>query len=190
MIEWGGIDLTGDGWRRAGQLGWLGIVGAALLLTGCANHDDAVALPSPAGPGNSLPSSPASESEAVTRSYTDFIALLDRADSLPDYSRGQRLSALMAEPQLSRVLKRIEQLKNDHLTSYGQVIVHVKSIQLDGDEATLRDCQDSSSAGLENTDTHKKVSRGVKKGNTKALMVKGPDGNWRVSKYIVLGEGC
>ncbi len=41
-----------------------------------------------------------------------------------------------------------------------------------------------------NRTTRKKIKRGVEKGRTKAYLIKGADEKWRISKYVVLGEGC
>ncbi|MEV0668471.1 hypothetical protein ACIBI3_44605 [Actinomadura luteofluorescens] len=178
------IDRLATGWPA-----WLGVAGIALALTGCSNHNDAVALPSSSPSTTSIPSPPSDE-EAVKESYTSFISALDRADSLPDEARRQQLSALMVDPQLSRVLKRVEELRGKNLTSYGKVIVHIASVDVTGNQATLHDCQDSSKAGIMNRTTHKKIKRGVEKGRTKAYLIKGADDKWRTSKYVVLGEGC
>ncbi|WP_344276461.1 hypothetical protein [Actinomadura napierensis] len=116
--------------------------------------------------------------------------MLDRADSLPAESRKQQLATVMADPQLSRVLQRIDKMKSQHIATYGHIVVHVKRVQLTTSGATLYDCQDSRDSGLLNSATGKKLSRGVSHGNTKALMVKGSDGQWRVSKFITIGDGC
>jgi hypothetical protein len=96
----------------------------------------------------------------------------------------------MSDPQLSRVLDRIDHLRTQHLTSYGNSVVHVKSVHVDQGRALLHDCQDSSGAGLENARTHKKVNRGLKEESIKVYLSKGADGQWRVTKMISLGKGC
>ncbi|WP_141578762.1 hypothetical protein [Actinomadura sp. WMMA1423] len=181
--------MTVIGRLAASRIAWLGVAGVALALTGCSNDNDAVALPSSSHTTPSLPS-PSSDEEAVKETYTSFISTLDRADSLPDESRRQQLSALMVDPQLSRVLQRVEELRSKNLTSYGKVIVHITSVDVAGNDATLHDCQDSSRAGIMNRTTRKKIKRGVEKGRTKAYLIKGADEKWRISKYVVLGEGC
>lgn len=188
-LNYGGVTLTGIDRQAAHRLCWIGAACAVLALAGCKSDSEAVALPSPSNVPTS-PQSSVSEDEAVRRVYTSFIAMLDHADSLPESSRKQQLSTLMVEPQLSRVLKRAEELESKNLTSYGKVVVHIASVDVAGNDATLRDCQDSSKAGVMNKDTHKKSNRGVEKGNTKAYLIKSADGKWRVSKYVVLGEGC
>jgi hypothetical protein len=96
----------------------------------------------------------------------------------------------MVDPQLSRVLRRIEEMKKQHIATYGQVAVRIKSVQLTASGATVFDCQDSSGAGILHSITGKKINRGVREGNIKALLVKGSDGQWRVRKSITIGEGC
>lgn len=168
----------------------IGAAGAVLALSGCDEEQRAVALPSSTDSRTPLASSAAADQRAAELAYRQFVALLDRADSLPAGSRKQQLATVMAEPQLSRVLKRIADMKERHLATYGSVIVHVTNTELTASGATVLDCQDARNAGIVNTATQKKVNRGVKEDSTKALLIKGADGRWRVSKSISLGEGC
>ncbi|MWA02758.1 hypothetical protein F8568_020740 [Actinomadura sp. LD22] len=182
--------MSGIGRRPTSFACLLGAVGAVVALSGCSGGQQAVALPSSTDSRTPLGSSSAADAKAAELAYRNFVAMLDRADSLPAESRRQQLATLMAEPQLSRVLKRIAVMKKQHLTTYGNVIVHVTSVQLTTNGATVLDCQDTRNAGLINSVTQKKVNRGVKEDSTKALLIKGRDGKWRVSKSITLGEGC
>lgn len=81
-------------------------------------------------------------------------------------------------------------MKIQNIATYGRIIVHVKRVQFTESGATVYDCQDSSGSGLLNSITGKKINRGVEQAHTKALLVKGADGRWRVSKSITVGEGC
>ncbi|MBO2465043.1 hypothetical protein [Actinomadura violacea] len=126
----------------------------------------------------------------MATAYAKFVAMLERADSLPAESRRQQLATVMADPQLSRVLQRIDAMKKHHIATYGHIIVHVKSVQLTASGATVHDCQDSRDSGLLNSVTQKKLIRGVRQGSKKALLVKDAYGQWRVSKSIAIGEGC
>ncbi|TMR04366.1 hypothetical protein ETD83_08380 [Actinomadura soli] len=169
---------------------WIGVAVVALICSSCGGGPKAVALPSVTYSEAPLPSSTATEKDVVASAYTKFVAMLERADSLPARSRERELATVMADPQLSRVLQRIDEMKRQHIATYGHIIVHVKSVQLTASGATVYDCQDSRGSGLLNSITRKKINRGVQQGNTKALLVKGSDGRWRVSKSITLGEGC
>ncbi|TDC69850.1 hypothetical protein E1200_07105 [Actinomadura sp. GC306] len=182
------MNLSGTGRRMARRC--LGVSVAVLICSGCGGGQEVVALPSLTNSVAPLPSLSAVEEDAVASAYTKFVAMLDRADSLPAESRKAQLATVMVDPQLSRVLRRIDEMKRQNIATYGHVIVHVKSVQLTESGATVIDCQDSRGAGTMNSVTGKKINRGVQQGSTKALLVKGSDGQWRVSKSITVGEGC
>lgn len=169
------------------RLRWFGVAAAVLIAPGCGGEPEAVALPSLT---DSSTPPPEAEEEAVAAAYTKFVAMLDRAGSLPDETRKRQLATVMVDPQLSRVLQRIEKMKSQNIATYGHIIVHVKSVQLTASGATVHDCQDSRNSGILNSITRKKINRGVQQGHTKALLVKGSDRQWRVSKSITIGEGC
>ncbi|WP_285497832.1 hypothetical protein [Actinomadura sp. NBRC 104425] len=166
------------------------------LLSGCTPEQASVTLPKQSAreaqgaPGTPSDTAAAPESEAVKSAYRGFVSALERADSLPDATRKQQLATYMIDPQLSRVLEVVKEHKADHLATYGSVIVHINSVSVDGDDATLRDCQDATNAGLRDTRTDKKINRGVRERHVEATLKKGADGRWRVSKHIILGEGC
>ncbi|MBE1533225.1 hypothetical protein [Actinomadura algeriensis] len=179
--------MTGIGRWTVTRFCWFSVAGITLATAGCSTEQDAAALPSPTDSAQTVtPSSTA----AVAQAYTDFVAMLDRADSLAPETRKQELSTVMVEPQLSRVLKRIDDMKGNNQATYGNIVVHTPRVNLTRNGAVVRDCQDSSNAGLLDTRTQKKLNRGVKERNIKALLEKGAEGRWRVSKFIVLGEGC
>lgn len=168
---------------------FFGVSAATLSLAGCNDDRASVSLPTPTGSSPS-PSLIASSSEEVRVAYTDFISALDHADSMPQDSRRQQLSAYMIDPQLSRVVSHSIKNQSKGLVSYGTSIVHTKKIEVSGDTATVHDCQDSSGAGLMNARTHQKYNRGVEKESIRTSLKRGPDGQWRVSKMNILGEGC
>ncbi|GAA1834776.1 hypothetical protein [Actinomadura chokoriensis] len=182
--------MPGIGRESVPRICWIGAAGAVLALSGCTGGQQAVALPSSTTSATPLVSSTEADKRAAESAYRNFVAMLSRADSLPSSSRKQQLAAVMAEPQLSRVLKRIGEMKKQNLTTYGTIIVHIKSVELTTNGSTVLDCQDTRNAGLVNSVTKNKVNRGIKEESTKTLLVKGQDGKWRVSKSISLGEGC
>lgn len=184
-----GGDLSDPGRRVAHRRWWSCVLLVILISSGCGGEPEAVALPS-LDSTTPLPSSTATEEDAVASAYTQFVAMLDRADSLPVESRKQDLATVMVDPQLSRVLRRVDEMKSQNIATYGRIIVHVKRVQFTESGATVYDCQDSSGSGLLNSITGKKINRGVEQAHTKALLVKGADGRWRVSKSITVGEGC
>ncbi|GAA4242396.1 hypothetical protein GCM10022254_75250 [Actinomadura meridiana] len=191
MIEREGGELSGTLRWAAHRFCWIGLMGIALISSGCGGEPSAVALPSLTDSSTPLPSSSTvAEQRAVESAYSEFVAMLDRADSLPAESRKQELSTVMIDPQLSRVLRRIDEMKSQNIATYGRVIIHLQSVQLTESGATVYDCQDSRDSGLLNSVTQKKVNRGIEQERTKTLLLKGSDGRWRVSKTTTLGEGC
>ncbi|WP_143220509.1 hypothetical protein [Actinomadura sp. CNU-125] len=163
-------------------------VATALLSTGCTGEGAAVPLPSESDRPSA--SAPNPDVEAIKHAYAQFFAILDHADSLPVDSRKQQLAAHMTDPQLSRVLKQIEEMKTQGVTSYGKTVGYVKSVQVGDNEAVVLGCQDGSKSGLMKSHSHKKMNRGVKEEKVKAYLSKAADGRWRVSKMVSLGEGC
>lgn len=167
-----------------------GLLGITLLLAGCSGDERAVALPSPTTAAPLPTPSASSEVDEIKGVYTELIEVLYRADSIPPPLQRKRLSAYMANPQLSRVLRRLKEKREQRIVSYGRHVVHIKSVTLDGQDAVLRDCQDSSDAGIMKVDTKKKIKRGSKEEDIKVYMSKLGDGHWRVLKMVLMGQGC
>lgn len=166
-------------------------VGASLWASGCSSGNEAVALPTARGSESPVgtPSNSGDE-RAVRDAYANFVMVLGRAGSLPEQNRKTELATVMVEPQLSHVVKHLDDLERRHLTTYGTVTVHVRSVQINENGATLYDCRDSREAGLVNSITHKKINRGIKEDHIKVLLTKGPDAKWRVSESFTLEKGC
>ncbi|MFD0857076.1 hypothetical protein ACFQ07_33020 [Actinomadura adrarensis] len=96
----------------------------------------------------------------------------------------------MVDPQLTKVLDAIQTNEANGITTYGSSTPHIKSVWINGDEATVDDCQDGSKAGLIEASTNKKINRGLKEENIKTELIKSVDGHWRVSKSTTIGEDC
>lgn len=173
--------------KRPPQYWTLPII-AGFLLAGCTSDESAAPLPSASPPPTSSPHQP--DDSAAKRSYVAFIAILDRADSIPEEQRSQKLSLYMTEPQLSKVINRIKEMKGDDITSYGKLNPHVQSIQVNDRHAVIQDCQDSSYAGIMNSRTGEKLNRGIENESVTAYLSKGADGRWRVTKMVSHGKGC
>lgn len=168
---------------------WTLLPAAMIFLAGCVDEGNSVPLPSAADSPRD-PSSPSSDIEMIKRSYVAFIGALDRADSLPPNMRREQLAIHMTDPQLTRVIDRVQAMNKEGITSYGRAVPHVQHIAVTGGDATVSDCQDSSHAGIFNTLTGKKMNRGVKEEGITAFLSKGTDGRWRVTKTISHGKGC
>lgn len=188
-----GLDVSRNSSRRALNTCCNGaaiVILAATALTGCKGDDAASAVPSGTASAPSLPpSTPDSQTRAIEDVYIKLNAFLTQADKLPADVRKQQASGYTVDPQLTRILRHAEELRSKNLTIYGTTIAHVASVTINGSDAVLRDCADSSEMGMMNTLTRKKLNRGVKSEDIKAYFQKS-DGKWKVAKLVSLGKGC
>jgi hypothetical protein len=165
----------------------VGSVGVTLvlLLGGCSNGDRDVSLPSTAPPGAPSASvSPTSVEDAVKQSYTQYWKVLPQAEHADSESRRRQLLVQYStEPQLSTALRGINDLHAKDLTSSGYVVVHIKKVQVNGDKATVEDCQDATKALIRKRSTGQVISRGVPNDRIRATLKRGSDGRWRISRF-------
>lgn len=163
----------------------------AMLVAGACSEDDPdVALPStspPAAPTASA--SPTSVEDAVKHSYSQYLVVLPQATQEPDAQRRrQMLGQYVTQPLLDAVLSNIEKLRAQHQTSTGHMIVRIRKVQVEGGQATVWDCQDSTNALVKDTRTGKVLSRGTPNDHLKATLTRGSDGQWRINRFTPLGR--
>lgn len=172
---------------RTGGAGVLLALLAGGFAGGCSGHHD-VALPTKTPP--SAPSAtPTSAEDAVRQSYTQYWAILPQAEHADnDASRRELLARYSTEPQLSTALHGIDDLHSKDLTSSGYVVVHIQSVQVSGDQATVWDCQDATNALIQQRSTGKTLSRGVPNDHIRAALSRGSDGQWRISQFAPLSR--
>jgi hypothetical protein len=166
-----------------------GVVTALMVLTAaCGGGEHKVALPTtsaPAAPGASA--SPSSAEDAVRQSYTQYWAVLPQAEHADSESRRRELlAAYTTDPQLTTALRGIDDLHAKDLTSSGHVVVHIEKVQVNGDKATVWDCQDATKALINKRSTGKTISRGVPNDHLRATLSRGSDGTWRISRFAPL----
>jgi len=94
------------------------------------------------------------------------------------------------DPSYSAALKDGENLTDEGLDTYGDVIHHVSwPIPIEGnDNATIADCMDQSNAGNYVVVTNEKHSVGVAANNIRGAMSRGSDGIWRVNAILYLTD--
>jgi hypothetical protein len=168
------------------RIGGVGLL--LVLLTGaCDQGPRNVTIPTKAA---SPSSSATSTEDAIRHSYMQYWAELPLAERAGSEARSRQLLApYVTDPLLGTVLDNIEKLHARKQASWGSVVVHIQDVQVKGDTAIVRDCQDSSNAGLLDTRSNKKTSRGVPKDPWRATLVRGADGRWRVKTFTPLA-GC
>ena len=177
-------------------------LGAAILATaGCQSdrRDIEAVAPSPSpvishgGSGNAVvtptPSVP-SEQAIILEQYRKFFAIQTPLIEAPAAERPRMLAEVAVDPFYSSVLDSIAETDGAGETFYGELQLNpvVQSVK-DG-TAQVRDCQDASRTGRMDKATETKVTVGRKNDQLLATMVRGDDGEWRMSHAQYQAEPC
>ncbi|MFD1044727.1 hypothetical protein ACFQ1S_03525 [Kibdelosporangium lantanae] len=135
-----------------------------------------------------LSSSRPTSSSRATAAYERFWQRIHDAAGRPESE--WHLNEVAADPQLSTTTQGLQLLRQQSLTLYGMETAHVRTVTVDGDHATVVDCQDGSSAGQADAKTGSRKTVGVAHNPVNASLLRGPDGNWRVSNINYPGGEC
>ena len=178
----------------------LGVMAAGMpLAAGCGGHDSKVVLPpaSSASPSTvtTTPSpspSPATTKDAVVTAYKGTFLAVNQALQAPAERIRSILSGYVTGDFLDFQVRQLVDQQARHLEPWGNVVVHVTKVDVRGDKATVRDCQDASHAGLADARTHQLIagSRGSAHRNLRAELTRGGDGRWRVSDLRQFKATC
>jgi hypothetical protein len=160
----------------------LAVVAGAVALTGCGSSDQprTEAFEPPAVTSSPSPSAP-SEAEAILAAYREFFARQSEISAAPKEERRELLEPFTTGPELQRVLGGMFAAEEYGEVGYGQAIVHPTVRRVDGDNAVVTDCQDTSMAGRKKRDSGTITTKGTKDAKVRATLVRGADGQWRVS---------
>jgi hypothetical protein len=174
------------------------LIVALLSLAGCSA--DRAGAPtatqgSPAGVGDGSASSPTpapsrTEQDKIVDAYDQFWRRIHEASGKPEASWRPSLSEVATDPQLSTTLQGLGLLRQQSLTLYGLETAHIGTVKVDGDRATVIDCQDGSTAGQAEAQTGTRKTVGVPRNPVKATVLRGTDGRWRVSDINYPGGAC
>jgi hypothetical protein len=169
------------------------VVIAALVLSSCSSSGD-VKTEQPEPVATSVVSSPSptgiDETAAILAAYREFFA---RQAEISMAAKGERqalLAPFTTDPALQRVLRGMLAAEEIGEVGYGQPVVNPVVHSIDGDVATVYDCQDGSQAGRKNKATGKVVSRGAKKSKAVVTLHRGDDDRWRVATIAFPDEPC
>jgi len=167
---------------------------AVLLLAGCASDDGIDFGSSPQKGSSATPSATSStdtaqlEQQQVLKDYTAYWSTYDAtaAQASPDKAAVTKtLSAVAADPALTSSVNDIVNAALAGQKAYGSYLVHPKTPVFQNEqntEALVTDCIDSSKSGWANASTGDPLTVGVPAVFSKATMVKGADGIWRMSQ--------
>lgn len=171
----------------------------ALTVAGCGGDSGKkVTLPSSSANASgsaapTAPASPATPEQAVRTAYTDsYKAARGAVDKPPEQVRGF-LSRYYTGRYLDLVVQSVLRSQQQQLVPWGSgVVVHVKKLTIDGDKATLDDCQDASNAGLKSRKTGKVVpgTVGTDAQRVVAELTRGGDGQWRLTDAKKYPKRC
>jgi hypothetical protein len=185
----------------------IGLVGALLTLIGCTSSGGHPAETSDARSSNSSSSLPPTSSPAPTTSSMDRAAR-EAADRLaveaawahywsvyetfdtkvPKSRWDQVIAAIAVDPIRSQILNAARSNLIIGVVGYGYVVNHpFWRTPINGrSTAVMGDCMDQSHYGSMFAKTGQKRTVGVAHDNTRATLVRGADGKWRVKQVEYL----
>jgi hypothetical protein len=177
---------------------------AALTLAACAVLGVLGLLAGGPVPGRMLPASQAgrvraaavvvspSATAAVIAAYTAYFPALLAAEPLPQARAAAMLAPYAAQPYLGHVLAQIAAYQANDEVSWGSLVPHVTSVQVSGNQAVVRDCQDASSAWLVSSATGRVIpgTTGYARTSLVAALARGSDGRWRLTFLGHLTDPC
>jgi hypothetical protein len=118
----------------------------------------------------------------IEAAWTKFWGVYVKLHSIPTSEVTAAVNSVAVGVTKTQMLNEIKVFQTGHKTSYGYVVNHPYWNQSVGGKtrATMGDCMDQSHYGSASTVTHRKLTVGVARDNTKATFAKGTDGAWRV----------
>lgn len=136
-------------------------------------------------------SPPAAQAAAIT-AYTSYIAAVQDAEPQPPARAAAILAGYATQPYLGHVLAQIASYREQGELAWGYVTPHITSVQVDGTEAVVRDCQDASNAWLVAAATGTVVpgSTGSPRTLLVAVLARAENGKWLVTLLAHLPGTC
>lgn len=169
----------------------MALVSVASAVTACQSSDSVRQPISTATSASATPTPiPTADKDAVLAAYRELYRVGPRAEQAPAEERRTILAQVATQPLLDTMLKGIDALRASGRVTWGQPVLHVFEVQVQGDRAALHDCQDARRAGQADDRTGKRLTHGMPRTHMVAALVKEPDGVWRVAKVDQLEEPC
>ena len=132
----------------------------------------------------------ADDRDAASDGYRRFWVVAYTLDAHPVTEWSSRLGTVATEPLLPKLLDALRAQRASGIREYGRVLPRLVTVEIQGDVATIFDCQDASGAGEAQTDTGLPKTVGNARTPIAASMRRGPDGEWRVSEAKELDRSC
>lgn len=129
------------------------------------------------------------EREAIVAAYDEFWVRMHGVPHEPESTWDDAMDSVAVDPQLKITLQGMRLAKERGVTSYGEVTSRISDVDIDGDEATVVDCQDASESGQADAESGEKKNVGVERNPVEALMHR--DGSrWKVAEITYPGGEC
>jgi hypothetical protein len=134
-----------------------------------------------AGPTTEVSPTTTDPTTAILSAYREFFARQAEISMAPAAQRKSMLEPFTTNPALQRVLGGMFAADGFGEVGYGAPVVHPEVERIDGDTATVRDCQDGRNAGRKKRSSGKITTHGVRAAKVIATLRRGADGRWRMA---------
>ena len=131
-----------------------------------------------------------SERAAVEAAYRRFWVVSWRLDTNPEAQWRSVLSAVAADPELTRVLEGTRAQKRRGITRYGAVVPRPTVVAINDATAQVRDCQGADKSGQADARTGRRMTVGVARNPLIGALTRGADGRWRITDIRYPGGRC
>ena len=173
-------------------------VAAACVLTlvtvaGCSSDGGVETEPPIAadtGPKPTATASATSDETEILAAYREFFARQTEISLAPKEQRRVLLEPFTTDPALNRVLRGMFAADEIGEVGYGEPVVNPTVKEIDGDTATVIDCQDGENAGRKKRSNDKITTRGMEDTKVVATAERGPDDRWRMATFDYPEEPC
>ncbi|MGQ0631587.1 MAG: hypothetical protein ACT4P1_11125 [Sporichthyaceae bacterium] len=165
---------------------------AVVSVAGCGSSDQpkSEAFEPATVTSSPSPTPTASQDEAILAAYREFFARQTEISLASKDDRRALLEPFTTNPALQRVLGGMFAAEEIGEVGYGAPVVDPSVQSIDGDRATVRDCQDGRNAGRKKRADGKITTRGIKATKVVATLARGADGRWRMATIEYPEEAC
>ncbi|MFI6321606.1 hypothetical protein ACIBG8_29005 [Nonomuraea sp. NPDC050556] len=160
-----------------------------LSLAGCQGSEANVQESSRPASGAPTKGAPPPDQAPIV-SYRDLYPAGQSAERAEPRQRKEILGQYATDPLLSRMSRGIAALRVTGRVTWGLPVIHPYDLQIEGDTATLHDCQDARKTGQADDKTSERLTHGTANTHLRATLRKGADGAWRVATLEQLEEPC
>lgn len=184
--------------RRAARACLSVVLAAGIAGTACSGPSAPSGQPG-AGPGAvsatrqhlPVPSRPDGAGTAeVEQAYRRFWRVAQKVDREPVQRWRGILETVAGDPLLKQLLDGLLQQRDRGIVQYGEVVPRPTVALLDGERASVVDCQDASRSGEVDRSTGEVERIGSARTPVAAVLQRDPRGRWKVTEARYLSEPC